>query len=228
MNYCRWIFFGGRGFPDPKPSFGVTSDKGRYSLASIMRNMAKCFEAPNWRQQKKNSKGVLSHPYVKMRFLTPSKLYNFPTYSVGVFLGKMHVSNRFSGTHDAPSRSGLLVWFCDTGHGSGNPAPSRWYCWWRKSEILHQLRLVVYPIILRVLYMPRWCRIPSTVWRHPAHVSWKVLDMTGGWQDFSHQQQYKLRSVYPRAHFYWYFWISAMIQTHLFQKVKHPHNPALT
>ena len=31
------------------------------------------------------------------------------------------------------------------------------------AEILHQLRLVVYPIIYRVLYIPgpRWCRISS-------------------------------------------------------------------
>lgn len=140
-------FFGGRGFPDLKPSFGVTSDKGRYSLASIMRNMAKCFEAPNWRQ-KKNSKGVLSHPYVKMRFLTPNKLYKFPKFSVGVFLGKINVSNRFSGD------------------------PLYMHIW----MYLHAVDF--------------WCdfAILLIVTIHPAHVSWNVLYMTGGWQHFFHQQ----------------------------------------
>ena len=63
--------------------------------------LASCETWPNVSRRqiggKKNSKGVLSHPYVKMRFLTPSKLYKFPKFSVGVFLGKIHVSNRFSG-----------------------------------------------------------------------------------------------------------------------------------
>lgn len=89
-------FLGGRGFPDPKPSFGVTSDKGRYSLASIMRNMAKCFEAPNW-GKKKTAKGFYPIPMWKWDFWPQVNSTNFPKFSVGVFLGKIHVSNRFSG-----------------------------------------------------------------------------------------------------------------------------------
>ena len=45
---------------------------------------------------------------------------------------------------------------------SGNPTFSpepkgQQECWWKKSG--NQLRLVVYPIIYRVLYIPKWCRI---------------------------------------------------------------------
>ena len=40
---------------------------------------------------------------------------------------------------------------------------SETYCWWKK--ILHQLKLVVYPIFYKVLYIPRGCLgfLPSTV-----------------------------------------------------------------
>ena len=34
------------------------------------------------------------------------------------------------------------------------------YAWWQKSGI-HQLRLVVYPVIYKVFLHPRWCRISS-------------------------------------------------------------------
>ena len=34
------------------------------------------------------------------------------------------------------------------------------YCWWKKSGV-HQLRLVVYPVIFEVFLHPRWCRISS-------------------------------------------------------------------
>ena len=120
-------FFGGRGFPDPKPSFGVTSDKGRYSLASIMRNMAKCFEAPNWRQKKKTAKGFYPIPMWKLDVWPQVNSTNFPSFQWVFSYEKFTCPTGFPGTHyisslDVPSRGGILVWFCDTVDSSGSPA----------------------------------------------------------------------------------------------------------
>ena len=54
-------------------------------------------------------------------------------------------------------QNGVRLWWSPT---------SEWYscCWWKKSGD-HQLRLVVYPIIYKVLYIPAGCLgfLPSTV-----------------------------------------------------------------
>ena len=73
-----------------------------------------------------------------------------------------------------------------------------WYCWWLKSGD-HQLRLVVYPTIYKVLYIPGGCfgisainsivLHPSVPWKYQAntwnqfkgHLIWPSSSFTGQW-----------------------------------------------